>query len=674
MQWEHIAFISTLIVASIVTGTLAFFAYYRRHRPGAKGFMALMLTIMLYSVGYAFELTCHTLPQVMSWIRVEYLGNSFLPFFLIIMVSGYAGLEIRKKPWLVFVSLPLSLTTLILNYTNEYHHLYYRTIRLGQYGSFPVVLLTRGPWYWVQVIYVYSAMAFCIIILFQMRRREGPLFRKQSNIIIWSMLVPWLASLFYLFGLNPLNLDLVPFGFTIMGLIAARGLFFHRIFDLSPIAREKLFENIRDGVIVLDLGNRIVDYNPTAKNILQELNPVEIGRPGIDIGHDYPELAKQVASNLEWDEFYVTVGTSRKCIESRLSLISSEAKESIGKMIILSDITEQKQALAQMIQAEKMAVLGQLVANVAHELNTPLAAIKAMAENIEPIFERLWQQIPGFLVEPNHQKQLLETLEKIQDPPRLSTREERDSLRKLTLVLQEQGLESAGEIVRHIVKLGLAEDFDRLIPVLRDRKDAALLEFILEMAVVRKNVRNILQAEEKTAKTVYTLKSYTHTTCQSQPVLSDVRTGVETVLQIYENLIKNNVQLIADFHPVPPIWAYPDELQQVWTNLMHNAIQAMEGTGELRIDIEQKGDEVVVGFTDNGPGIGEDLLPKIFEPLFTTKRAGEGSGLGLTICRGIVERHQGRIEVQSKPGRTRFLVYLPLIKPDCWKGGHSENG
>ncbi len=662
MQWERIAIIISLLIASSITGLLAFFAYHRRRRPGAKEFMALMISITFYSFGYAFEIASDTLPQVEFWLRVEYLGIPFIPFFLIIMVIGYAGLEIRHKPFVFAILLSFSLANLAMHYTNNFHHLFYKTISLNKSGIFPTLMFTKGPWYWVHVLYANLSLLITNIVFFRMKRRAVALFRKQINIITWSTLVPWLGYLIYLFGLSPFGLDLSPFTFTLTGLIASWGLFQHKLFDLSPIARDKIFETMNDGVLVLDLQDRIVDYNPAAQSMLADLNPAVIGRYTSNVCHKSPELVNQIANNLERNEFYIAGETDRKYIDSRLSYICPGTKEPIGKMIILSDITRQKQAQEQLIQSEKMAVLGQLVANVAHELNTPLAAIKATAENIEQLFSRIWLQMPDFLGEPSYNKLLLEILEKVQDTPYLTAREERDNLQKLALILEKSGFRDDSEISRYFVKLGISKYFEQAMPILRNRKDAVLLKFILEIALVRKNVRGILLAEERTVKTVYALKSYSRISYQNQPVLTDLRTGVETVLQIYENLIRNGVHLLVDFQPVPLIPAYPDELQQVWTNLIQNALQAMNGKGKLTIEIKlnKNEDEVTVGFTDNGPGIEENILPQIFEPLFTTKRAGEGSGLGLTICREIVERHHGRILVQSRPGQTEFLVCLPV--------------
>jgi signal transduction histidine kinase len=111
---------------------------------------------------------------------------------------------------------------------------------------------------------------------------------------------------------------------------------------------------------------------------------------------------------------------------------------------------------------------------------------------------------------------------------------------------------------------------------------------------------------------------------------------------------------------VPSILCYPDELNQVWTNLVHNALQAMVYKGVLRVDVTRDARNLLVSITDSGEGISPEIMPKIFEPFFTTKPAGEGSGLGLDIVRKIVEKHQGTIDVASIPGQTTFTICLPL--------------
>jgi signal transduction histidine kinase len=143
----------------------------------------------------------------------------------------------------------------------------------------------------------------------------------------------------------------------------------------------------------------------------------------------------------------------------------------------------------------------------------------------------------------------------------------------------------------------------------------------------------------------------------------DVVRSLETTLTILNHKLKHGVVVQREYEPVPLLVnSFGSELNQVWTNIIDNAIDAMGGKGELRVRTYREDDCVVVEIADNGPGISPDIQPHIFEPFFTTKRVGEGTGLGLDTVLRIVKKHRGTIEVSSKPGDTRFQVWLPLAE------------
>jgi len=158
------------------------------------------------------------------------------------------------------------------------------------------------------------------------------------------------------------------------------------------------------------------------------------------------------------------------------------------------------------------------------------------------------------------------------------------------------------------------------------------------------------------------LKNYSHRQSDDVKVLTSLTDNMETVLTIYHNQLKYGVEVSKNYQSnLPEINAFPDELNQVWTNIIHNAIQAMNNKGTLDINIIRNNGTIDVSITDSGPGIPADIQAKIFEPFFTTKKAGEGSGLGLDIVRKIIEKHEGTIKVDSVPGKTTFTVSLPVL-------------
>ena len=144
----------------------------------------------------------------------------------------------------------------------------------------------------------------------------------------------------------------------------------------------------------------------------------------------------------------------------------------------------------------------------------------------------------------------------------------------------------------------------------------------------------------------------------------DLHQGLESTLTILHHRLKGGINVVREYgENIPRICAFGGELNQIWTNLMANAIEAMQGKGEMRVRTVRELDRVLVEIRDSGPGIAPDVLPRIFEPFFTTKGVGEGTGLGLdTVCR-IVRNHHGEVRVSSNPGDTRFQVYLPITQP-----------
>jgi signal transduction histidine kinase len=518
LPWQLMTVMIALLAASIITGYLALFAY-RRRQTGAKEFAALMIAITIYSFGYGFELSSKTLTQVMFWNKVEYLGIAFIPLFWVMLVSNYIGISKRVTSFICYFLLPLSIIVLIANFTNDFYHQYYTRVGFNPGAPFPVAIYTMGPVGIGYLIYLYSSLFGGNVLLIATLVRSTKLYRSQIYIIICGSLVTWLGSIIYLLGLTPFDLDPSPFAFTITGLIFTWGVFRHKLFDLSPIARGIIFSTMREGVLILDLQNRIVDYNPCVKEMFAEFTSagIVLGREMADILCGVPEFVHQVSNNLERSEFYIGSG-KRRWFESRLTPIFSNTGAPVGKIIILNDITLQREAQTHLIQTEKITTLGHLVSNVVHEMNTPLAAIKATAENMEQAFDSIGQLMAVFLDGfDTEQKQLFQRIiEKI--PARLATESATDgwdvqkqqAIQKLTALLREQKIQSADDIACSFAELGIIGEFERFIPIIENERGKTYLRFILAIASTRLKINRTLAEEEKAAKIVITLKSYSH--------------------------------------------------------------------------------------------------------------------------------------------------------------------
>ena len=364
-------------------------------------------------------------------------------------------------------------------------------------------------------------------------------------------------------------------------------------------------------------------------------------------------------------EGFITDISKRKRAEERLRKAHDELEIRVKERT--RELSEAMQNLmstqAELIQSEKMAALGQLVAGVAHEINTPLGAIGSSNSNTTAALESILQHLPKLLaVLPSEQQQdfflLLDRA--IRNNLALSVKEKRNEKIKLTRQLHEAGIKRSNDLADTLVDIGIVNDIESLFDLLKSEHQKLIAQTVYDLARLKGNHKNIKIAVDRAAKIVFALKTYAHFDHTNAKIKTNIVNGIDTVLVLYQNKLKHGVELIKEYQNVPDLVCYPDELNQVWTNLIHNALQAMEDKGCLKIITQCLENEIIVSFIDSGTGVPEDIKGRIFEPFFTTKPAGEGSGLGLDICKKIIDKHDGTIEFESEQGKTIFTISLPI--------------
>jgi signal transduction histidine kinase/ligand-binding sensor domain-containing protein len=358
---------------------------------------------------------------------------------------------------------------------------------------------------------------------------------------------------------------------------------------------------------------------------------------------------------------YTAIAISNSLAHGELAQAHGELAQSHTQLATAHHHLQETQA--QLVQSEKMASLGQLVASVAHEINNPISAVKASGSNIADALDRALLDLPKVLkLLSDEQEQAFQALI---DQTRHSTsvqtsREARAMARDWRHTLEQHGIANAEHKAGILVQLHATPDLPGLLPLLRHPDADFIVHTANSVAVIINNTSNINLAVARVAKIVFALKAFSRSGQGGEMMVSDLRTGLEMVLTIYQNQIRQGTELVCDYQALPALLCYPDELNQVWTNLIHNALQAMSYHGTLTIKLAKVGHEAVVSIGDSGCGIPPAIRDKIFDAFFTTKPIGEGSGLGLDIVKKIVDKHKGRIEVVSEMGvGSTFSVYLP---------------
>ncbi|MBX3101488.1 MAG: GHKL domain-containing protein [Bacteroidetes bacterium] len=330
-------------------------------------------------------------------------------------------------------------------------------------------------------------------------------------------------------------------------------------------------------------------------------------------------------------------------------------------------IEAQRETIA---QQERKAALGEIAPSMAHEINSPLGAIQSAADNIRNTLPPALQQLPPFVgrLQPDQQQQFWEILQRlVRQEQNLTISQERQAIADLENWLVDRQIADARTAAQQIVKGGYQGEPDLLMPFLQGADSARELpRHVLQLGSLFKQLNLIQSSSRKAQRIIESLKDAVYQRPDASiPVPVNLHHNLETILTLYDYHLRQGITLTLDIpEGLPQVEAFPEELHQVWTNLLMNAIYAMKNQGSIHIRMERVADQVQVHFADSGPGIPQEIAARVFEPMFTTKPQGEGTGLGLSIVRKIIEdKHHGRIWVQSRPGETVFTVSLPIVQP-----------
>jgi signal transduction histidine kinase len=320
----------------------------------------------------------------------------------------------------------------------------------------------------------------------------------------------------------------------------------------------------------------------------------------------------------------------------------------------------------------RLASLGTMSAGLAHELNNPASAAKRATDELGEALEVLGATIGRFVeagVDHEHAERLVElqrqALAGAAERTQLDALDAADAEDELLARLEQLGVEEAWRLAEPLASAGVDEAWLASMADQAGAATPAAIAWVGTTLTARSLVTELRESVQRIADLVSAVKAYAYLD-HGELVEVDIHEGLETTLKVLGHKLKHTeIEVVRDYdRTLPQVFVRGSELNQVWTNLIANAIEALRERGTITIRTRRDGPSVLVEVSDDGPGIPAEALTHVFDPFFTTKEVGQGTGLGLDVARRIVvDRHDGSLTVDSEPGATTFRVRLPLGPP-----------
>jgi PAS domain S-box-containing protein len=622
MLLQYNPYMIPLIVGAMISVVLAFYAWRQHHVSGITGaipFIVLWLAVAEWSLSYALEIGGISFATKVFWGKMKYFGVVTFPFAWLSFSLLYTG----REEWLTSRNLALlaiePIITLLLIWTNDFHGLMWSKVRLVASGPFFYRISSHGAWFWFHTIYSHLLLLSGSILLFRSLMNISRLYRKQIFAILVSLLAPWIGNILYVTGLNPFPfLDLTLFSIVVTGLAVTLGLLRFHLLDIRPVARGTLIENMADIVIVIDSQNRVVDLNPASLRVLGCKASEAIGQPTSKVLANWPDLVERYRDVMDIrSEIMVGETEERHTFDLHISPLHDKRGHLTGRLVVLRDITLRKQAeevlqrahdeLEQRVE-ERTTKLLVINEQLKREIDERKRAEEALKQKTEAL-ARSNQELEQFAYVASHD---------LQEP-----------LRMVTNYVQLLARRYKGKLDSN------ADDF---------------INFAVDGASRMYTLINALLA-------------YSRVGTRGKPFEP---TDCEMILQKSLNNLKVTMEetsAVVTHDSLPTVTADDSLLGQLFQNLIGNAIKFRGKEPPLiHISASRNGSGWNFSIRDNGIGIAPEYAERIFV-IFQRLHSREeypGTGIGLAVCKKIVEYHGGRIWVESELGKgATFYFTLP---------------
>ncbi len=680
---------------------LAVLVARRQAVPGKSVFFWLSLDAAVWSLFCAFELMAVSAEAKILWGKFEYIGVTTVPVLWYMFALDYTHLRSwvnfrgRNLIWLVPV------VTLLLAFTNERHGLLWSEIQPISSEPGANLIYGRGGWFWVNAAFCYLLVVAGSLRLLWQAARSTSIYRRQGYALLVSAAIPLASNLIYLTGNSPIQgVDITPIGFSVAGVILAWGLFRYQLFDLVPVARYTLVENMMDGVLVLDANQRVIDANPSAQRLLQSDLPSFIGLAVDAIFPGWEKISAElcvepITSAAIIAETEINIH-ERRYLDVQCLQLPVYGLGKPGKLLILRDITKRKMA-EQRLQMQGKAletaanaimitdVTGDIVwVNPAFSALSGYTAEEALGKNPRDLvksdeqdqafFQNMWETIlagkvwQGEIVNRRKDGSLYteeQTITPLFDDDGVSIRnfisiKQDISERKHLEQMQDQLTHTMVHDLRNpLTNINLALEIMGKNPARLPEGDLDMLE------VARQNTQRMLGL-------VNSILSVSRLENKKMPLHFQAFNIFNLAKEVIERQVsqaaQKNLRMANQISPtLPLVWGDTALTTQVIENLVGNAVKFTPTDGEVRLDAQFTGDPPMMqlAVSDTGPGISDELRTHLFQKFVTGRVKGSGSGLGLAFCRLAVEAQGGSIWADSQEGEgTTFRFTLPIALGD----------
>jgi len=395
-------FLGILILCISCSGILSLIYYSLRifRTDGGRSFIFFMSSVFIYSLGYMLELSGNSAESIFFALKIEYLGIPFISVFWFLFAFEYNKYKIKNK--LLYASLfVFPVITVVLLYTNEYHHCYYSEFGVDDSGPFPVAFFAKGPWYYVQFAYAQILSLVGVVLFYAMTRKAKGYRKRQANAIFLASILPWCGNLMEQLGLTLPGIDMEPFYLTLPIPVFSIAMTRLLMFNIAPVARTKVFETMRTPVLVLDKDLNIADFNQYASGMLPELTQEAIGQGAHEVFEEREEFMEKIQTmgddpvEIEFPHDDETLHFS----VSATKLVSSCGND-LGFAVLLYDITENKRLLKKLHRMASLDALTQVYGR-RFFMETCMVEVNRVA--------RYGGSLPFILIDIDHFKQVNDT-------------------------------------------------------------------------------------------------------------------------------------------------------------------------------------------------------------------------------------------------------------------------